>query len=62
MSETPQQIAEIELNRKFTAEKQNEKWVTDVTELKYGSIKKAYLGAILNLYDGYIGSLSCTFK
>lgn len=42
------------LDRKFTAEKPNEKWVTDVTEFKYGSSKKAYLSAILDLYDGSI--------
>nr|WP_248735156.1 IS3 family transposase [Neobacillus rhizosphaerae] len=53
---TPQHIAENVLNREFTAEKLNEKWVTDVTELKYGSSKKAYLSAILDLYDGSIVS------
>ncbi|WP_212934539.1 DDE-type integrase/transposase/recombinase, partial [Robertmurraya siralis] len=37
------------------AEKPNEKWVTDVTELKYGT-KKAYLSAIRDLYDGSIVS------
>lgn len=52
----PQHVAENVLNREFTAEKPNEKWVTDVTELKYGSSKKAYLSAILDLYDGSIVS------
>lgn len=52
---TPQHVAENVLNRKFTAEKPNEKWVTDVTELKYGT-KKAYLSAIRDLYDGSIVS------
>lgn len=47
-------MAENVLNREFTAEKPNEKWVTDVTEFKYGSSKKAYLSAILDLYDGSI--------
>ena len=51
---TPQYVAENVLNREFTAEKPNEKWVTDVTEFKYGSSKKAYLSAILDLYDGSI--------
>ena len=38
------------LNREFTAEKVNEKWCTDVTEMKYGSDgEKAYLSAILDL-------------
>jgi transposase InsO family protein len=46
---TPQQVAENLLNRKFTAERSNEKWLTDVTELKYGNGQKAYLSAILDL-------------
>ncbi|WP_373889942.1 IS3 family transposase [Neobacillus cucumis] len=53
---TPQHVAENVLNRKFTAEKPNEKWVTDVTEFKYGLSKKAYLSAIRDLYDGSIVS------
>lgn len=52
----PQHVAENLLNREFTAEEPNEKWVTDVTEFKYGSSKKAYLSAILDLYDGSIVS------
>lgn len=51
---TPQLVAENVLNRKFKAEKPNEKWVTDVTEMKYGDSKKAFLSAILDLYDGSI--------
>ncbi|MDR4886275.1 IS3 family transposase [Fredinandcohnia sp. QZ13] len=53
---TPQHVAENTLNREFTAEKPNEKWVTDITELKYGQSKKAYLSAIRDLYDGSIVS------
>jgi len=52
----PLHVAENILNRKFTADKPNEKWVTDVTEFKYGTSKKAYLSAILDLYDGSIVS------
>lgn len=48
---TPQQVAENLLNREFTAEELNEKWLTDVTELKYGNVQKAYLSAILDLHD-----------
>lgn len=48
---TPEQVAENLLNRKFTAQKSNEKWVTDVTEMKYGHTQKAYLSAILDLHD-----------
>ncbi|HLR68936.1 MAG TPA: IS3 family transposase [Virgibacillus sp.] len=40
-------VAENILNRKFTAEKPNKKWVTDVTEFKYSTSKKAYLSAIV---------------
>ncbi len=50
----PLHMAENLLNREFTAEKPNEKWVTDVTEFKYGTSRKAYLSAILDLYDGSI--------
>lgn len=48
---TPQQVAENVLNRNFEAEAPNQKWVTDVTEFKYGNGKKAYLSAIKDLYD-----------
>ena len=50
----PQYIAENILNRKFTAEAPNQKWLTDVTEFHYyiGVEKhKVYLSAILDLYD-----------
>ena len=47
---TPEVTAENELNREFTATTVNEKWCTDVTEMKYGSEgEKAYLSAILDL-------------
>lgn len=47
---TPEITAENILNREFTASSVNEKWCTDVTEMKYGSEgEKAYLSAILDL-------------
>ena len=47
---TPEVTAENILNREFTANTVNEKWCTDVTEMKYGSEgEKAYLSAILDL-------------
>lgn len=47
---TPEVTAENILNREFTANATNEKWCTDVTEMKYGSEgEKAYLSAILDL-------------
>ncbi|MEF7495461.1 IS3 family transposase [Lysinibacillus sphaericus] len=54
VSSPAQHVAENRLNREFTARKPNEKWVTDVTEFKLGNGKKAYLSAILDLYDGSI--------
>ena len=47
----PEMTAENILNREFTAGSINEKWLTDVTEFKYGSGQKAYLSAILDLRD-----------
>ncbi len=55
----PQYIAENVLNRNFTAEAPNEKWLTDVTEFHYyvGIEKhKVYLSSILDLYDRRIVS------
>jgi len=49
-------VADNILNREFTASHPNEKWVTDITELKYGNGQKAYLSAILDLYDNSIVS------
>lgn len=52
---SPEHIAENVLNREFHSDKPNEKWVTDVTEFKYGAslggIHKLYLSAILDLCD-----------
>lgn len=47
----PEVTAENILNRQFTAGHLNEKWLTDVTEFKYGNSEKAYLSAILDLKD-----------
>lgn len=48
--------AENVLNREFDSAKFGEKWLTDVTEMKYGSEGKAYLSAILDLGDKSIVS------
>lgn len=53
---TPQVISENVLNRKFTAKNFGEKWLTDVTEMKYGISNKAYLSGILDLGDKSIVS------
>lgn len=55
---TPEVIAENILNREFKAEKLNEKWLTDVTEFKYGNNEKLYLSAILDLKDKDIVSFA----
>ncbi|WP_242842113.1 IS3 family transposase [Ruminiclostridium cellobioparum] len=55
----PQYIAENLLNREFTANSPNKKWLTDVTEFKYFigvEKRKVYLSAILDLYDRRIVS------
>lgn len=52
----PAYIAENKLNREFKSETINEKWVTDVSEFKYGTSDdeekgKIYLSVILDLCD-----------
>ena len=47
----PEITAENILNRAFSANQFGEKWLTDVTEMKYGLEGKAYLSAILDLGD-----------
>jgi transposase InsO family protein len=54
---TPEVTAENILNRNFTAAQLNEKWLTDVTEFKYGG-GKMYLSAILDLKDKSIVAYS----
>lgn len=55
---TPEVIAKNVLSRDFKAKNVCEKWVTDVTELRYGDGKKAYLSAILDLGDRSIVAYS----
>jgi Transposase and inactivated derivatives len=50
----PDHIAKNFLHREFSADKPNEKWLTDVSEFKYYTgieVYKIYLSAILDLYD-----------
>ena len=49
-------VEENILNREFTAVHPNVKWVTDITEFKIWEWSKAYLSAILDLYDNSIVS------
>jgi putative transposase len=53
---TPEVTAENLLNRDFKTQHTGEKWLTDVTEFKYGNGQKAYLSAILDLGDRSIVS------
>ena len=46
-------IAPNILSRQFTAEKPNEKWVTDITEFKLFG-EKLYLSPVLDLFNGEI--------
>jgi transposase InsO family protein len=55
---TPEMTAENILNRDFTAKHLNEKWLTDVTEFKYGNGGKLYLSAILDLKDKGVSFLT----
>jgi putative transposase len=48
---TPETTAENILNREFESNEFGAKWLTDVTEMKYGLQSKAYLSAILDLGD-----------
>jgi len=50
----PEHEQENILNREFNAEKPNEKWCTDVTEFKTLWGIRAYLSAIIDLYDNSI--------
>ena len=49
------------LNRKFEANKPNQKWVTDVTEFRVGE-EKVYLSPILDLYNGEIISYNLSLR
>lgn len=53
---TPEITAENVLNREFGSNEFGTKWLTDVTEMKYGVASKAYLSAILDLADKSIVS------
>lgn len=52
----PEVTAENVLNRDFNASEFGTKWLTDVTEMKYGLQSKAYVSAILDLADKSIVS------
>jgi hypothetical protein len=51
------QKAENLIRQDFTAEKPNEKWLSDITEIPCGD-GKLYLAAVLDCYDGKIVGFS----
>jgi transposase InsO family protein len=51
---TPETTAENLLNRDFNADHINEKWCTDITEIKVpGTTDKLYISPVLDLCDRY---------
>ncbi len=54
-------IAPNILDRDFKANKQNQKWATDVTEFSLFG-KKSYLSPIIDLYNGEIISYNITYR
>ena len=50
MSDHDQPVAANVLDRQFTAEAPNQRWVGDTTEFVIGESGKLYLAAILDLY------------
>ena len=53
------QVVDNLLERNFTAEKENEKWVTDISEFKIDGIK-LYLSPLLDLYNDEVISYELT--
>ena len=49
-----QPVAANLLDRQFTAERPNQRWVEDTTELVIGTGGKRYLAAILDLYSRFL--------
>ena len=54
MSDHDQPVAANLLDRKFTAQAPNQRWVGDTTEFVVGQSGKLYLAAILDLYSRFI--------
>jgi putative transposase len=54
MSEHDQPIAANVLARQFDAERPNQRWVGDTTEVVIGTSGKLYLAAILDLYSRFV--------
>ena len=53
-SDHDQPVADNLLQQDFTAERPNQRWVGDTSELRIGEHGKAYLAAILDLYSRFV--------
>jgi len=54
-------IAPNILDRQFTADQPNEKWVTDITEFKL-FLEKLYLSPVLDLFNGRLSHTRPTYS
>jgi transposase InsO family protein len=54
MSDHDQPLVGNLLNRAFTAERPNQRWVGDTTEIVIGGSGKLYLAAILDLFSRFV--------
>jgi putative transposase len=54
MSDHDQPVAPNLLDRQFTAEAPNQRWVGDTTEFLIGENSKLYLAAILDLFSRFV--------
>jgi putative transposase len=53
-SDHDQPVADNLLRQDFTADRPNQRWVGDTSELRIGETGKAYLAAILDLYSRFV--------
>jgi transposase InsO family protein len=54
MSDHDQPVADNLLDREFTADAPNQRWVGDTTEFVIGESRKLYLAAILDLFSRFV--------
>ena len=54
MSDHDQPVADNLLRQEFTAERPNQRWVGDTSELRIGENGKAYLAVVLDLYSRFV--------
>lgn len=54
MSDHDQPVADNLLQQEFTAERPNQRWVGDTSELRIGENGKAYLAVVLDLFSRFV--------